>query len=142
MILLQEILDDWLNVQMTWMFLEPIFSSADIQVQMPEEGRRFSSVDKIWKDLMKQVQVDTQVMIVIEIDKMSERLKKAYSLLVAIQKGLNAVSKFTFFFYKEFPLFTSFFPFSIWIKSASTFLASFSSPMMSYWVFFPKLKTR
>lgn len=41
---------------------------------------------------MKQVQVDTQVMVVIEIDKMSERLKKAYSLLVAIQKGLNAVS--------------------------------------------------
>lgn len=37
---------------------------------------------------MKQVQSDTQVMIVIEIDKMSERLKKAYSLLVAIQKGL------------------------------------------------------
>lgn len=41
---------------------------------------------------MKQVQADTQVMVVIEIDKMSERLKKAYSLLVAIQKGLNAVS--------------------------------------------------
>lgn len=41
---------------------------------------------------MKQVQVDTQVMVVIEIDKMAERLKKAYSLLVAIQKGLNAVS--------------------------------------------------
>lgn len=42
---------------------------------------------------MKQVQVETQVMVVIEIDKMSERLKKAYSLLVAIQKGLNAVSQ-------------------------------------------------
>lgn len=46
---------------------------------------------------MKQVQVDTQVMVVIEIDKMSERLKKAYSLLVAIQKGLNAVSQMGYF---------------------------------------------
>lgn len=41
---------------------------------------------------MRQVQVDTQVMAVIEIDKMSERLKKAFHLLVVIQKGLNAVS--------------------------------------------------
>lgn len=71
------------------MYLEPIFFSPDIQQQMPEEGRKFTAVDKTWRDIMKTVEANPRVMSVVEIDKMAERLKKSLILLEQIQKGLN-----------------------------------------------------
>jgi dynein heavy chain len=44
-----EILDQWITLQRSWMYLEPIFSSEDIMQQLPLEGKRFATVDRMWR---------------------------------------------------------------------------------------------
>jgi len=45
---MRNILDKLLEVQASWLYLEPIFGSQDIRNQIPVEGKLFEEVDEIW----------------------------------------------------------------------------------------------
>lgn len=89
LILMQDIIDQWLTCQATWMYLEPIFSSEDIMRQMPAEAKSFRKVDKIWRDIMKYVMEHQKVTEATDMPKMLEQFKLCNQLLDEIQKGLN-----------------------------------------------------
>ena len=87
---IEDTLDEWLTVQSQWLYLEPIFSSADIMAQMPEEGRMFQQVDRTWHEVMGYTKKDTNVLKATDMPNLLEKLKEATGLLDLIMKGLNA----------------------------------------------------
>ena len=87
LISMQDIIDVWLKVQAAWLYLEPIFSSEDIMAQMPEEGRRFRTVDGTWKKCMKCTAEDPLVLNATGQPGLLENLRKSLELLELIQKG-------------------------------------------------------
>lgn len=49
----ENLLNEWINFQRSWMYLENIFNSADIANKMGADGKRFFQIDNLWKDIMK-----------------------------------------------------------------------------------------
>ena len=85
----QKLLDEWMACQRTWLYLEPIFGSEDIMRQMPVEGRRFASVDALWRKTMGDAEEEPRVMEQAVKEKILEKFKNANKMLDQIQKGLN-----------------------------------------------------
>ncbi|XP_048509500.1 dynein axonemal heavy chain 3 isoform X1 [Athalia rosae] len=86
---MQDIIDQWLYYQSTWMYLEPIFSSEDIMRQMPTEAKNFRVVDKIWRQIMNYVINDRKVTVATSMPDMLKQFKSGNALLDDIQKRLN-----------------------------------------------------
>ncbi|XP_053695545.1 dynein axonemal heavy chain 3 [Sabethes cyaneus] len=89
LISMQDIIDTWLQVQATWMYLEPIFSSEDIMRQMPTEGRHFKSVDKLFRKVMRHTIADPHVIQATDYPDLLNVLRTAFKDLEDIQRGLN-----------------------------------------------------
>ncbi|KAL3667786.1 hypothetical protein V7S43_007337 [Phytophthora oleae] len=85
----QQLLDEWMACQRTWLYLEAIFSSEDIMRQMPTEARRFASVDALWRKTMEDTVTDPTFLTVIAMDKLLAKFQRANEKLDEIQKGLN-----------------------------------------------------
>ncbi|XP_027026371.2 dynein axonemal heavy chain 12 [Tachysurus fulvidraco] len=86
---IQDTIEEWLKVQVQWLYLEPIFSSQDIMQQMPEEGRLFQIVDRNWKEVMRHCVKDPRVLQATSLSGLLEKLQDSNNLLDKIMKGLN-----------------------------------------------------
>lgn len=74
---MKAILGFWLKVQASWLYLEPIFGSADIRRQIPVEGAMFEEVDRDWRHIMANAVLNTKALVVISLNDMLEKLEHA-----------------------------------------------------------------
>eukprot|EP00873_Tetraselmis_striata_P045243 jgi/Tetstr1/465507/TSEL_010176.t1 len=89
MSLFSETLDEWLNVQKNWMYLESIFSAPDIQRQLPQEAKMFLQVDKQFKDIMRRVRDRPNALAAGTTPGYLEIFQKANDTLEKVQKNLE-----------------------------------------------------
>lgn len=86
----EAVLYDWLEVQRKWSSLESIFlGSQDIQVQLPEDSKRFGVIDGQWQQLMLSAKDTPNV-----IDATSPPDRS--DLLVSMKVGLEQCEKSLF----------------------------------------------
>ena len=57
----QEVLEEWLNCQRSWLYLEPIFSSEDITRQLPVESKRYQTMERIGRKIMRNAYENREV---------------------------------------------------------------------------------
>jgi len=50
---ISDTIDTWMVVQRKWMYLEGIFASDDIKLQLPEEAKKFGKTDIAYKKIME-----------------------------------------------------------------------------------------
>ena len=85
-----ECLDIWFVVQRKWMYLEGIFIGAeDIRMQLPEEAKRFDSIDKAFKTVMIATNKNPNVVDACTSDNRLHTLNELSAKLDSCQKSLS-----------------------------------------------------
>jgi dynein heavy chain len=87
---MQDVLEEWTACQRQWLYLEPVFSSSDINKQLPTESKRFANVDKVWRKVMLSAYSKPAILEVCTDSKLLETFRESNKLLELVSKGLTA----------------------------------------------------
>ena len=85
-----DILDQWIECQRGWLYLQPIFTGTSIQRKLFRESQNWASVDRTWSAIMNQTHKHPEFNNVMHRDNLLNDLKTSNGLLESITQGLNA----------------------------------------------------
>ncbi|XP_073954501.1 dynein axonemal heavy chain 1-like isoform X1 [Choristoneura fumiferana] len=87
--LTQKVVDEWIECQKEWMYLEPIFTSEDISRQLPMEAKKYNTMERIWRRVMSAAQACPKIMLICPDSRLLDSLIEARHLLAVVSRGLN-----------------------------------------------------
>ncbi|XP_078270493.1 dynein axonemal heavy chain 1 [Rhinoraja longicauda] len=85
----QDVLEEWLQCQRSWIYLEPIFSSDDINRQLPVESKRYHTMERLWITIMKNANENRKIIDLCPDGRLLENLRECNKQLDLVQKGLS-----------------------------------------------------
>ncbi|KEP67028.1 UNVERIFIED_CONTAM: dynein heavy chain, n-terminal region 2 protein [Hammondia hammondi] len=85
----QQALDSLQACQRSWMYLQPIFQSADISQQIPHEAGLFREVDDLWRRTVAQAEETPGVLDIVEFGNLHHDFTQANAMLAQIMRGVN-----------------------------------------------------
>ncbi|XP_032892704.1 dynein heavy chain 1, axonemal [Amblyraja radiata] len=85
----QDVLEEWLQCQRSWVYLEPIFSSDDINRQLPVESKRYHTMERLWITVMKSANENRKIIELCPDGRLLENLRECNKQLDLVQKGLS-----------------------------------------------------
>lgn len=91
---LQLTLDEWLAVQQSWLYLEPVLTAPDIQRQLPSESKLFMFVEREYKSIMRRASENPNCMRVGTVSGQRELFAQLLEVLDKVQKSLEDYLEF------------------------------------------------
>ena len=89
LMLVSDTLEEWVKCQGQWMYLQPIFDSPDIMKQLPQETKRFKSVDQTWRHIINQTKQTRSILETCSKEGLLEKFQEANKNLELVHKGLS-----------------------------------------------------
>ncbi|KAL8448543.1 hypothetical protein Emed_003723 [Eimeria media] len=88
--IIREVLDAWLQVQRKWMYLDGIFTeSIDIRLQLPEEAKKFDTINRRFLSIMKQTSENPNVLSAFCLENRLGEMKGLAADLDSCQRSLS-----------------------------------------------------